>query len=71
MGGQLLSREEPGALAAERGASSVRAVNQTATKVPRPSEAGSDKAITERRAEANRRALRRNIVAERQRKITR
>ena len=49
----------------------MRAVNQTATKVARPSEAGSDKAITERRAEANRRALRRNSVAERQRKITR
>ena len=64
MRGQLASR-------AERGASSVGAAKQTATKAPRPSEAGFDKAITERRAEANRRARSRNSMAERRRKFTR
>ena len=68
MTGQLAWRAEPGALAAESGGGRVKTTTQTAEKLHQRSEAGLNRAIAERRAEANRRAQRRTSKAELQRR---
>jgi hypothetical protein len=55
-------------LGASGDADTVKVTNQKAGKLPGWSEAGSDKAIAERRALANRRAKHRASIAELQRK---
>jgi len=55
-------------LGAPGGAGTVKVTNQKVGKLPGWSEAGSDKAIAERRALANRRAKHRASIAELQRK---